>query len=78
MTLVREGGPPDECAGFSDAQALIAGTRDAADALGVLDRVGTVEPGKEADLLLVDGDPTRDINSLANVVAVFKGGERVR
>ena len=64
-------------AGFSDAQALIAGTRDAADALGVLDKVGTVEPGKEADLLLVDGDPTKDINSLANVVAVFKAGERV-
>ena len=64
--------------GISADDALLAGTRDAAEALGLLNLVGTVEPGKAADLLVVDGDPTRDINDLANVVAVFKGGDRIR
>ena len=64
--------------GISANDALLAGTRDAAEALGMLDQVGTVEPGKAADLLVVDGDPTNDINDLANVVAVFKGGQRMR
>ena len=64
--------------GMPVGQALLAGTRDAADSLGILDETGTVEPGKEADLLAVEGDPTRDINDLGRVVAVFKGGLRVR
>ena len=63
--------------GASPAQAVVAGTRDAASALGVLDRVGTLEAGKVADLLVVDGDPTRDIMDLARVKAVFQGGKRV-
>ena len=65
-------------AGFSASEAMVAGTRDAAEALGVLNEIGTLEPGKEADLLAVDGDPTRDVNALASVVAVFKSGARVR
>ena len=64
-------------AGMSHSDAIVAGTRDAADAVGLLNEVGTVEPGKQADLLLVNGDPTRDIEDLANVVAVFKAGARV-
>ena len=64
--------------GISVDDVLLAGTRDAAKALGLLNEVGTVEPGKAADLLVVDGDPTRDINDLAKVVAVFKGGVRMR
>ena len=64
--------------GISANDALLAGTRDAAESLDMLDQVGTLEPGKAADLLLVDGDPTQDINDLAKVVAVFKGGDRMR
>jgi len=64
-------------AGLSPSQALLAGTRNGAEALRILDRVGTVEVGKEADLLVVEGDPTRDIDALTRVVAVFKGGRRV-
>ncbi len=64
--------------GASPAQAVVAGTRDAASALNVLDKVGTLEVGKEADLLVVDGDPTRDIMDLTRVAAVFKAGDRVR
>ena len=64
--------------GASPGQAVVAGTRDAASALNVLDKVGTLEAGKEADLLVVDGDPTRDIMDLTRVTAVFKAGDRVR
>ena len=63
--------------GLSPAEALLAGGRNAAEALGLLDQVGTLEPGKRADLLVVHGDPTQDINHLANVAAVFQGGVRV-
>lgn len=63
--------------GASPVQAVVAGTRDAASALNVLDKVGTLEAGKEADLLVVDGDPTRDIMDLTRVTAVFKAGDRV-
>ena len=64
-------------AGLTNMQAILSGTRNGAEALGVLDRVGTVEPGKEADLLIVEGDPSKDVAALGRVVAVFKGGRRV-
>ena len=58
-------------------QAVLAGTRDAAAAMGILDSVGTIEAGKEADLLLVDGNPAEDITDLRRVAAVFLAGQRV-
>ncbi len=64
-------------AGMSPMDAIISGTRNCAEALQVLDRVGTVEAGKEADLLIVEGDPSKDITDLDKVAAVFKGGRRV-
>jgi imidazolonepropionase-like amidohydrolase len=64
-------------AGLSPMQAILAGTRNTAAALGVLDSVGTIEAGKEADLLLVDGNPVEDLTALRRVVAVFRGGRRV-
>ena len=63
--------------GLSPMAAILAGTRHAAAALGVLGSAGTVEPGKEADLLLVDGNPAEEITTLRRVVAVFRGGRRV-
>jgi imidazolonepropionase-like amidohydrolase len=63
--------------GLSSAQALLAGSRNAAEALDILDQVGAIEPGKRADLLVVHGDPTQDINHLASVAAVFQEGVRV-
>jgi imidazolonepropionase-like amidohydrolase len=63
--------------GMSTMQALQAGTRTAALACGVLDHVGTLEPGKEADVLAVEANPLDDIRNLRNVVAVFKAGVRV-
>ena len=64
--------------GMPTEQAFLSGTRDAARSLGLGGEVGTIEPGKEADLLLVDGDPTRDLKVLEKVVGVFRAGERVR
>ena len=64
--------------GMSHSDALLAGTREAAKALGVSDIVGTLEVGKEADLLLTNGDPTENISHLQNVVGVFKSGIRVK
>ncbi len=64
-------------AGLSPMQAILAGTRNAAISLGIQESVGTVEAGKEADLLLVEGNPVDDITALRRVVAVFHGGRRV-
>ena len=64
-------------AGLTAMQAIEAGTRNPSDAVGLLDRTGTIEPGKAADLLLVDGDPTTDIGALRQVRAVYRGGRQV-
>ncbi len=64
-------------AGLSPLAAITAGTRDAAAAMGVSDRIGTIEPGKEADMLVVEGDPSHNLEDLRKVAAVFRGGEKV-
>jgi len=63
--------------GLSPIQAIFAGTRDAAAAMGILGSVGTIEVDKEADLLLVDGNPAENITDLRRVAAVFLGGRLV-
>ncbi len=64
-------------AGLSSLEAIYAGTRNPAAALGISDSIGTVEAGKEADLLVVNGDPSQDLHQLRDLAAVFKGGCRV-
>ena len=64
-------------AGLTRIEAIHAGTRSPAEALGIIDTIGTIEAGKEADLLVVNGDPTQDLECLRDVVAVFKAGKRV-
>ena len=54
--------------------AIVAGTRNAADLLGWSDRIGTLEKGKLADVVAVEGDPLKDIRATENVVFVMKGG----
>lgn len=61
-------------AGMSPARALLTATRHAADALGRLDRLGTVEVGKVADLVAVRGDPLADIRLMESVGFVMKDG----
>jgi imidazolonepropionase-like amidohydrolase len=50
--------------GLSTREALVAATRTAAQALGLANHVGTIEPGKIADLVVVDGDPLQRIGLL--------------
>jgi imidazolonepropionase-like amidohydrolase len=64
-------------AGLTNAEALSAATSIAAEACGVADRKGAIQPGKDADLLVVGGDPTTDISALLDVRAVFRAGQRV-
>ena len=56
---------------------MLAGTRDSAKSIGLGDTAGTLEPGKPADILVVDGNPDQDIKALWKVVAVFLEGELV-
>lgn len=60
--------------GLTPYEALQAGTRVAAHAIGRLDERGTIEIGKRADLLLLDDDPTRDITATRRIRAVIQGG----
>jgi len=60
--------------GLTPMQAITAATRNSAENLDVLHSVGTIEVGKLADLLLVDGDPSVDIESMSRVVLVTKDG----
>jgi imidazolonepropionase-like amidohydrolase len=62
--------------GCSPTEALQAATRQAADACGLLDRLGTLEPGKLADLIAVRGNPLDDLRALYEVAFVMKAGVR--
>jgi imidazolonepropionase-like amidohydrolase len=64
--------------GLTPLQAIQTATVNAADLLGWQDRVGTLEAGKFADLVAVDGDPLADVSVLENVKVVIKGGEIVK
>jgi imidazolonepropionase-like amidohydrolase len=60
--------------GLSPTEALVAATRNAAENIDLLHEVGTLETGKLADLVLVNGDPTTDISAARDVVLVVKEG----
>ena len=69
-TMVAMGLPP--------LKAIQAATVNAADLLGWSDRVGTLEAGKFADLVAVEGDPIADVHILEHVRFVMKGGEVIK
>jgi imidazolonepropionase-like amidohydrolase len=60
--------------GMTPLQAIQTATVNAADLLGWTDRIGTVEPGKFADIIAVNGDPLKDVTLLQNPVFVMKAG----
>src|SRR5579872_1872075 len=64
--------------GLSPIAAIQAATVNAADLLGWSDKVGSLEPGKWADIIAVDGDPTKDDTTLEHVRFVMKGGDVVK
>ena len=63
--------------GMTPAAALLAATRDSATLLGRSADVGTLEPGRFADFVAVEGDPLKDVALLKRPAAVFQGGKRV-
>lgn len=63
--------------GLEPLAAIAAVTSRAATALGVYDTVGTVEAGKLADLIVVNGNPAERIEDLGSLTATYVGGERV-
>ena len=60
--------------GLTPMQAIQTATVNAADLLGWSDRVGSVQPGRFADIVAVNGDPLADIHELERVSFVMKGG----
>lgn len=67
LPLMAEGG-------MSPEEVLLATTRNAAECLDVADDRGTIEPGKRADLVVVDGDPLQFDGLRERITAVFKSG----
>lgn len=71
VTLMKE-------AGMSNMDIIIAATRNAAYVCGLDQKIGTVEAGKDADLLIVDGDPLSDIYALTKTKMVIHKGMTVK
>jgi cytosine/adenosine deaminase-related metal-dependent hydrolase len=61
-------------AGLTPLEAIQVGTQNGAVYLGQQDRIGTLAPGKQADLVLIKGDPSKNIEEVENVETVFKAG----
>jgi imidazolonepropionase-like amidohydrolase len=65
-------------AGMPALDVIRSMTSNAAEMLGWEDRIGTVEPGKLADLVAVSGNPIADVSELERVRFVMKGGTAIR
>jgi imidazolonepropionase-like amidohydrolase len=63
-----------QAAGLTPMQVLVAATRGGSLAMGVSEATGTLERGKAADLIVVGGDPTRDIANLRRLRFVMRAG----
>lgn len=61
-------------AGFTPLEAIHVSTFNGAQYLGELDRIGTIAAGKQADLVVIKGDPSKKIEDIENVETVFKDG----
>jgi hypothetical protein len=61
-------------AGFTPVEAIQVATQNGAQYLSQQDRIGTLAPGKQADLVLIKGDPSKRIDDIENVETVFKAG----
>jgi hypothetical protein len=61
-------------AGFTPVEAIQIATQNGAQYLGQQDRIGSLAPGKQADLVLIKGDPSKRIDEIENVETVFKAG----
>ena len=64
-------------AGMSNMEAIVSATRDAARSCCIDSLVGTLEPGKQSDVLVVNGNPLEDLADLRQVADVFLAGNRI-
>jgi imidazolonepropionase-like amidohydrolase len=64
--MVQDGMPPME--------SIIAATSSAADLIGDTEDIGSIQPGRYADVVAVAGDPLKDIKELGKIQFVMKGG----
>ena len=64
--------------GLSPMEAIVSATSNSARSCWIDDQIGTLEPGKKADILVVNGNPSLDIKTLRNVVEVFQSGVAVK
>src|SRR5579863_297942 len=68
IVRVRDGGQ-------ETMAALMSATSISAQSLGLQDKIGTIAPGMDADIIAMDGDPLRDVTAARRVVFVMKGGK---
>ena len=64
-------------AGMSNMDIIKASTNIAAESIGIANLTGSVQPGKEADLIIVDQDPLQDIKALRAMSLVMRAGEQI-
>jgi imidazolonepropionase-like amidohydrolase len=60
--------------GIDPMSAMVSANSLAAEAMGMADKIGSIAPGMEADIIALDGDPLKDITAVRRVVFVMKGG----
>src|SRR5712692_5603263 len=60
--------------GVDPMTAMVSANSLGAEALGMADRIGSIAPGRQADIIALDGDPLKDITAVRRVVFVMKGG----
>lgn len=65
-----------EC-GMTPMESIVASTKSSAELLGIIDNYGTLEKGKFADFLVLDEDPTENLDTLFNLNSVYKLGKKV-
>jgi len=64
--------------GITPMEAIVCSTQTSAECLGLQDEIGTLEAGKSADVLIINGDPSQDITALHSVNAIVSQGETVK
>jgi imidazolonepropionase-like amidohydrolase len=64
-------------AGLTPMESLVAATVNAADLLGLQDEIGTLEIGKQADIIATDSNPINDVGAMLDIDFVMKAGKRI-
>jgi imidazolonepropionase-like amidohydrolase len=64
--------------GYTPMEAIVAATKIGAEVSDAADKLGTIEKGKIADLLVIEGDPLEDIRNLRNVKVIIQDGKIIK